>query len=71
MTDKAQNEKEDGSAVVLQRGVIPAACEWRQSRSSDYPLWETSCEKDFVFIEDQQKEDYNYCPNCGGKIKQV
>lgn len=44
-------------------------CEWKPFMSSH--LWEISCEEIYAYNVREGVERFNFCPNCGRKIKVV
>lgn len=48
-------------------------CIWLQQLDPDREVyWQTSCGRAFVLTEGGPEDNhYNYCPSCGGKIKEV
>ena len=47
-----------------------SVCEWQDNKDYEYPGWTTSCHEEFFLIEGMPEDNsYNFCPNCGGKIK--
>ena len=46
-------------------------CIWTDT-GDDYASWDTSCGRAFCMIDDTpKKNDYNFCPGCGGKLVEV
>jgi len=46
-------------------------CTWTYS-GDDYSSWDTTCGRMFCMTEDTpKKNDYNFCPGCGGKLIEV
>ena len=51
-------------------GVSDNVCEWKYNDSEYY--FESSCEHPQIFMSDGPKEnEYEFCPYCGKKIKEV
>ena len=48
----------------------PGICEWTYDEFND--LWETSCSREWNFIDGGPKEnDCHYCMGCGGVLEIV
>lgn len=46
-------------------------CTWTYS-GDDYSSWDTTCARTFCMTEDTpKKNDYNFCPGCGGELIEV
>ena len=51
--------------------VMSEDCTWTYS-GDDYSSWDTTCGRMFCMTEDTpKKNDYNYCPGCGGRLIEV
>lgn len=61
-----------GCVECDEKSISSNECIWKEHE--DEPMqgcWETSCGEDFCLIADGPKENqYNFCPKCGGKIKE-
>lgn len=51
---------------------VNRVCEWKLEDNGDYIIYNTSCGEDFILEEGTPKENlYNYCPSCGGKLREA
>ena len=51
--------------------VLYTECIWTDT-GDDYATWDTTCGRSFCMIDDTpKKNDYNFCPGCGGKLFEV
>ena len=48
------------------------ACEWKYT-NDDWGTYESSCGEEWVIPNEygRKANNFYYCPNCGGKIKEV
>lgn len=52
-------------------GIEDIVCVWHPENDGDHSYYSTSCGEDYMFPDGGPTENlYNFCPNCGRKIKQ-
>lgn len=63
--------KKNAIEIVKQGGVSDDVCEWRLC-DEEANVYDTSCRNPHILIEGTPKENnYEYCPYCGKKIKEM
>lgn len=46
-------------------------CEWKPDKFDGEVHCYTGCGKEYLFSEQEEQNEYKYCPYCGKKIKEV
>ena len=71
MSEEQRNVLNYAIEIVKHGGASDDVCEWRLC-DEEANVYDTSCRNPHILIEGTPKENnYEYCPYCGKKIKEV